>query len=602
MKWTFTGLAGSSNGQGIGIDNFSITAAAAATPTITGAATATAFTTTYGTASSSQNFSVSGANLTGDITATAPTGFEVSNGGAYGATTTIANSGGTASGTVSLRLKVNAAVSGSYNSVNVALTSPSATTVNITTAASGNAVGQKALSVTASAQSKNYGSAISLGTSAFTSSGLENSETIGAVTLSGSGTAATDPVTTYTITPSAASGGTFTAGNYSISYNTGTLTVNPKTVTITANNVTKPFGNTLTGGSGSSAYTITSGGFVGSEGTGVTVTIAYGTGAASGDAAGFYGGQITPSAAAGGTFTAGNYSISYATGDITVSADPTINVVGTLSAVNTTYGTASASPTSFTVSGIFLTGDLTVAPPSGYEVSLSSGSGYTTSLNITASGTLGDTTVYVRLAATTAAGNYSGNVVVSGGGATSKNEATVSSTVAQKGLTITGLTGVDKPYDRNNTASFTGTPAYSGLENGESFSVGGTGSATFATVTAGVGKTVNVTGYTAPSANYTLTQPSLTATITPIALTVTGATVTSKPYDTTATAAITGGSLVGIISPDVVTIATSAGTFSDANAGTAKAVTAALTLGGADKDNYTLTQPTGLTGDITQIA
>ena len=40
----------------------------------------------------------------------------------------------------------------------------------------------------------------------------------------------------YTITPSAATGGTFTASNYTITYDTGTLTVNPAALTITANN------------------------------------------------------------------------------------------------------------------------------------------------------------------------------------------------------------------------------------------------------------------------------------------------------------------------------------------------------------------------------
>jgi hypothetical protein len=43
--------------------------------------------------------------------------------------------------------------------------------------------------------------------------------------VSGSGGTATAAVGSYTITPSAAIGGTFTAANYTITYNTGTLTV-----------------------------------------------------------------------------------------------------------------------------------------------------------------------------------------------------------------------------------------------------------------------------------------------------------------------------------------------------------------------------------------
>ena len=282
------------------------------------------------------------------------------------------------------------------------------------------------------------------------------------------------------------------------------------------------------------------------------------------------------------------------------SSTPTITLGGTLSAVNTTYGAASASPASFTVSGVNLTGNLTVAPPSGFEVSLSSGSGYTTSLTITASGTVVSTPVYVRLAATAAVSGspYSGNITVSGGGADPETIATVSSTVAQVPLTIIGLTGVSKVYDRTTTATTTGTAAYSGLANGESFSVTGTPTFTFSGYTIGTGKSITVSGYTAPSGNYTVTQPTLTADITPLALTIPDAAVTTKAFDGKTNATITG-TLTGVISPDSVTY-TNGGYFADTNAGTGIPVTATLSLTGADATNYSLTQPTGLTGTITK--
>ena len=77
----------------------------------------------------------------------------------------------------------------------------------------------------------------SSGSTQFTSSGLENGETIGSVTLAvtnngGAATAAAGG--SYTITASAATGGTFTASNYNITYDTGTLTVNAAALTITA--------------------------------------------------------------------------------------------------------------------------------------------------------------------------------------------------------------------------------------------------------------------------------------------------------------------------------------------------------------------------------
>ena len=96
--------------------------------TVTG--TLTNFVTDYGTASPAQSVSVSGTNLTSDITATAPSGFEVSaNGSTYAGTATFPQSGGNAGGTLYVRLAATAPVA-SY-SVNVALTSTGALPVNI---------------------------------------------------------------------------------------------------------------------------------------------------------------------------------------------------------------------------------------------------------------------------------------------------------------------------------------------------------------------------------------------------------------------------------------------------------------------------------------
>ncbi len=89
-------------------------------------------------------------------------------------------------------------------------------------------------------------------------------------------------------------------------------------------------------------------------------------------------------------------------------------------------------------------------------------------------------------------------------------------------------------------------------------------------------------------------------TINPKELTVTGASASNKTYDGTTDAVITG-TLSGIIGSETVTL-NGTGIFDDANVGTAKAVTSTSTLGGADAGNYTLTQPTGLTADITAVA
>ena len=142
------------------------------TPTITiggnTSATATAFTTTYGTASSSQSFAVAGANLTADITVEAVTGFEYSiDGGSNWSTTrTISRSGSSASATLLVRLAATATASGSFNSQSINLSSTGATTRAISTAASGNSVSKKALTITAGNQTVSYGTAVATVTGA----------------------------------------------------------------------------------------------------------------------------------------------------------------------------------------------------------------------------------------------------------------------------------------------------------------------------------------------------------------------------------------------------------------------------------------------------
>ncbi|MCX6712521.1 MAG: YDG domain-containing protein, partial [Candidatus Vogelbacteria bacterium] len=90
--------------------------------------------------------------------------------------------------------------------------------------------------------------------------------------------------------------------------------------------------------------------------------------------------------------------------------------------------------------------------------------------------------------------------------------------------------------------------------------------------------------------------------VTTKALTVTGITAESKPYDGNVTAIIstTGATLVGVVGSDVVTLNTTGatGAFSSATVGVGKIVTiSGLTLTGTNAGNYTLTQPTA-TADI----
>jgi hypothetical protein len=282
---------------------------------------------------------------------------------------------------------------------------------------------------------------------------------------------------------------------------------------------------------------------------------------------------------------------------------PTILTSGTLVTLSTTYGTPSAN-TTFTASGVALTDNILVTAPSGFEISqtVGGGSGFSTTQTLVQSGgTVASTTIYVRLAATASAGAHSGNVVLTSTDATTVNVATASSTVTTKALTISGLTANGKEYDRTTVADVTGTPAYSGLVNGETFSVTGTVTWAYADALVGVSKPLARTGlYDAPSANYTVTQPALSATIAQKSLTIGGAAAQDKIYNNTP-AAVISGSLVGVISPDIVTL-NGTGTFADVNVGTGIAVTSTSTLSGADAANYSLTQPTGLTANITKAS
>ncbi len=124
---------------------------------------------------------------------------------------------------------------------------------------------------------------------------------------------------------------------------------------------------------------------------------------------------------------------------------------------------------------------------------------------------------------------------------------------------------------------------------------------------------VSVTGYSisgADAGNYLLIQPSgLTGNIIgsgSIVVTISGVTASGKVYDGTTTANIntSGVTLVGVVSPDNVTLNTSGatGTFNNKDVGTGKPVTTSgFVLEGPDAAKYTLVQPV-LSADITPKA
>ena len=206
-----------------------------ATATLTAEATFPgSVSTTYGTASSATNLAVSGSNLVADLIATAPGNLEISSDNTnFGATVTFTQSGGSASGTLYLRLKNNAPVSGSpYDGQAVVLTSTGASPVSMATTASGNTVTAKVLTLaSATAQDKMHDGNTSgsvtgsfLTAEAFDAgSSDDGAPYLGdTLTLSAPGTFSSAAVGgPYTVTPGTFSLGGSSAGNYALTQPTG---------------------------------------------------------------------------------------------------------------------------------------------------------------------------------------------------------------------------------------------------------------------------------------------------------------------------------------------------------------------------------------------
>jgi hypothetical protein len=127
---------------------------------------------------------------------------------------------------------------------------------------------------------------------------------------------------------------------------------------------------------------------------------------------------------------------------------PSVNVSGNLSVLTSTYGSPSLTATSFTVSGANLTEGILVDPPDGFEVSLAEdgASGFAATQTISGTGTIAATTVFIRVAASSPAGSYSGNIVCSSGAA-SATLAMPEAEVRRKGLNITA-SDQNKPFSQ----------------------------------------------------------------------------------------------------------------------------------------------------------
>ena len=141
-------------------------------------------------------------------------------------------------------------------------------------------------------------------------------------------------------------------------------------------------------------------------------------------------------ASASGTFRIDDVTIN---GTVTLtSSTPTISALpASLSGLTYIAGAGPSQEKSFTVSANNLTANLVLTPPTNYQISLSSGSGFVTApttISLTPSGgTVASTTVYVRLKAGLSAGNYNAeDISLTSTGATPK-------TVTNNGTVYSGI-------------------------------------------------------------------------------------------------------------------------------------------------------------------
>jgi filamentous hemagglutinin family protein len=178
---------------------------------------------------------------------------------------------------------------------------------------------------------------------------------------------------------------------------------------------------------------------------------------------------------------------------------------------------------------------------------------------------------------------------------------------ARVDLSASGTVTANKVYDgtiSTNNATFTGGTVTGAIDDDAMVAVATGGN--YANTTAGsvlVANSATTDVTSASGSGWVVTGHTCTCsftytgTITAKPLTVTGTSVADKTYNGTNAASLSGGTLVGVINGDTVTL-TQSGTFSQTGVGNGISVTATDTLSGTSARNYSLVQPTGLTAKI----
>ncbi len=418
-----------------------------------------------------------------------------------------------------------------------------------------------ALTVSANDASKTYDATAFSGGNGVSYSGFVGGETTavlgGSLSYGGSSQGAVN-AGTYAITP-----GGLTSGNYAISFTSGTLTVDPAALTLTALANTKTYDTNT-----SASATPTVSGLQGSD----TVT-------------GLAEAYDNKNAGTGKTLSVSAYTINDGASGANYTVSTVDNSTGVIDAAaltltaltNTkTYDANTSATATPTVSG--LQGSDTVTGLAEAYDNKNAGTGKT--LSVSSGYTVND-------------GNGGANYTVS----TVDNSTGVINAAA---LTLTALANT-KTYDANTTAA--ATPTVSGLQGSDT--VTGLAEA-YDNKNAGTGKTLSVSsGYTvndgASGANYTVsTVDNSTGVINAAALTLT-ALANTKTYDANTTAAATP-TASGLQGSDTVTGLQEAYDNKDAGTGKTLSVSAYTVNDGASGANYTVSTVDNSTGVIDPAA
>jgi hypothetical protein len=406
------------------------------------------------------------------------------------------------------------------------------------------------LTITADDRMKPYGQTVVFAGTEFSTSGLLGSDSVSSVSLASPGAAATATVLggPYPITPSAAVGSGLS--NYAISYADGTLTVTTVGLTLTADDQSKTYGQTVV----FAGTEFSTSGLLNSDSVSSVSLASPGAAAAATVSGSPY--PITPSAAVGSGLS--NYAITYVLGSLTVGkADATIGVTGYSVPYDALPHTASGSATG--VFGEDLSGDLDLSATTHTSV-----------------GTYVDPWTY-----TDSTGNYN------------DDNGTVASDISVASLTITAD---DRSKTYGQTVTFAGTEFTAtgllGTDDVTSVTLTSPGAAATATVAGGPYAIMPATAVGSGLSNYAITYVDGSLTVGTAGLTVT-ADDQAKPFGTTFVFTGTEFSTTGLLNADTVVSATltSAGSPALAAPGTYPITISNAT--GSGLANYTITYVPG---------